>query len=326
MALPPADGAHSGRSSPHVIALGGGKGGVGKTFLSANLAAALAGFGLRVVAVDTDLEGANLHTWLGVARPPRTLADFVAGRETDVAKLVVATPYEGLSLIAATGGHLASAQPDGARRAELLKGVRRLPCDVVVVDCGAGVQSAVIDYFLLGDDGIVVLHPDPTSLENAYSFLRASFYRRMQLAMLNGTVRDRIQECMDQRNERGIRSPHDLLREVEGLDGEDARRFVATMRAMRPHIVVNEAASAEDVRLGFSVRTVCRRHFGLEADYLGYVNRDDAVRRALLERRPLVSGEARGDAAVYLRRIAAKLAENAGLGARPGGSGARGAR
>jgi flagellar biosynthesis protein FlhG len=191
----------------------------------------------------------------------------------------------------------------------------------VILDCGAGVHRAIVDYFLIGDDGVLVMYPEPTSLENAYAFLRAAFYRRMQLAMLNLDVQARIQECMDQRNERGIRTPLDLLREVEAMDSEDGRRFVETMRALRPGIVVNEVTSAEDVRLGFSVRTVCRRHFGLDAEYIGYVNRDDAVRRSLLERRPLVAGNRAGDAVVYLRRIARKLMESAAerRGVRGGG-------
>jgi flagellar biosynthesis protein FlhG len=285
---------------------------VGKTFLAANLAAELARLGHRVVAVDTDLEGANLHTWLGVPRPAASLADFVAGREADVAKLLLDTPTPNLALIAATGGNLTAAHPEGARRAELLQGLRGLERDVVVVDCGAGVHPAVIDYFLLGDEGLLVLHPEPTSLENAYSFLRAVFYRRMQLAMLNHGVQERIAECMDQRNERGIRTPQDLLREVQAMDSDDARRFVETMRAMRPRVVVNEVASAEDVRLGFAVKGVCRTYFGLEAEYAGYVNRDEAVRRSLQKRRPLVDVEPRSDAAVYLKRIARKLAEAIG--------------
>ncbi len=297
------------RTAPRVIALGGGKGGVGKTFLSANLAAVLASEGCRVVAVDTDLEGANLHTWLGVPRPPVSLADFATGRETDPRKLLVPTPHEGLRVIAATGGHLGEAQPSGARRAELLQGLRKLDCDVVVVDCGAGSHAAVIDYFLIGDDSLLVVHPEPTSIENAYSFLRAAFYRRMQLAMLSESVRDRISECMDQRNERGIRTPHDLLREVQSMDSGDAQRFVEAMRSLKPLIVVNEVASAEDVKLGFSIRTVCRRYFGLEADYIGYVNRDENVRASLLEKRPVTDSHPRTDASVYVRRIAKKLAE-----------------
>jgi flagellar biosynthesis protein FlhG len=305
---------------PHVIALGGGKGGVGKTFLAANLAAELARLGYRVAAVDTDLEGANLHTWLGVPRPAASLADFVAGREADVAKLLVDTPVPNLALLAATGGNPNAAHPEGPHRAQLLMGLRALDRDVVVIDCGAGVHPAVIDYFLLGDDGLLVLHPEPTSLENAYSFLRAVFYRRMHLAMMNHQVQERIAECMDQRNERGIRTPQDLLREVQAMDSEDARRFVETMRAMRPRVVVNEASSADDVRLGFAVKGVCRTYFGLDAEYAGYVNRDDAVRRSLEKRRPLADVEPRSDAAVYLKRIARKLAEAIGERREPAGA------
>ncbi len=296
-------------NAPRMIALGGGKGGVGKTFLSANLAAVFASEGRRVVAVDTDLEGANLHTWLGVPRPPVSLADFAAGRELEPAKLLVPTPFPGLRVIAATGGHLGDPQPNGARRAELLLGLRRLDCDTVVVDCGAGSHASVIDYFLIGDDGVLVVHPEPTSIENAYAFLRAAFFRRMQLAMLSGAVRDRISECMDQRNERGIRSPHDLLHEVQAMDSGDAQRFVDAMRSLRPLIVVNEVASADDVKLGFSIRTICRRYFGLDAGSVGYVNRDESVRRALLEKRPVTEAEPRSDASVYVRRIAKKLEE-----------------
>jgi len=292
-----------------VIALGGGKGGVGKTFLAANLAAAVAELGLSVAAVDTDLEGANLHTWLGVPSPRASLADFTAGRESDPAKLLLDTEVPGVSLIAATHGHLDSAQPTGARRVDLLKALRRLPADVVVVDCGAGAHRAVVDYFLSGDDGVLVLHAEPTSVENAYGFLKAAFYRRLQLAMLESKVRDRIREAMDQRNERGIRTPLDLLREVQSLDSEEGQRFVAAMRSFRPQIVINEVQTADDVKLGFSVRSVCRKYFGIEAEYAGYVNRDEAVRESVQKRRPVVVTNPRSDAAVYLRRIASKLAE-----------------
>ena len=65
-------------TGPRLVAVGGGKGGVGKTLVAANLAAALAQAGRRVVVVDTDLEGANLHTVLGVGAPRASLADYVA--------------------------------------------------------------------------------------------------------------------------------------------------------------------------------------------------------------------------------------------------------
>jgi flagellar biosynthesis protein FlhG len=265
-----------------------------------------------VVAVDTDLEGANLHTCLGVNSPRVSLADFVAERESDLAKLVVATPTPDLQMIAATYGNLASAQPGATRRIELLAGLRRLDCDVVFVDCGAGSHPATIDYFLVGDDGLLVMHPEPTSVENSYGFLRAAFYRRMQVAMKKHEVRDRIREAMDQRNQRGIRTPFDLLREVESMDPEEGRRFVATMRRFRPRIIVNEVANAEDVKLGFAVRSVCRKFFGIDAEYLGYINRDALVHQAVLRRRLILNEHPHSDVAIYLHRIARKLMEAVG--------------
>jgi len=268
------------------------------------------------VAVDTDVEGANLHTWLGVTSPRASLADFVAGRVQDPLDLVVETPIPNLGLIAGTHGDQAASQPEPGRRMELLQRLRRLPCDFVFIDCGAGAHTATIDYFLAGEDGVLVLHPEPTSLENAYGFLRAALYRRMQLVMQKHDVRERVREAMDPRNTRGIKSPLDLLREVEAMDPEEGRRFAKSMRAFRPRIVVNEVESAEEIKLGFSVRSVCRRFFGIEADYVGYVNRDPAVREAVLARRPLIDVKPRSDAAIYLQRIAAKLAE--ADGGRPG--------
>jgi len=290
-----------------LLAVGGGKGGVGKTFVTANLATALARLGKRVVVVDMDLDGANLHTCLGVAAPRRSLADFVSEREEDLGKLLVDTPLPNLKLIGATHGNLADAQPSHLRRVRLVRGLRQLDADLVLLDLGAGAHASVLDYFLVSDDGILVLQPEPTSVENAYSFLRAAFYRRMRLAMVGHGVRQLVTMAMDQRNERGIRTPLDLLREIEAADTVEARRFVETMRVFRPRVIVNGARTAEDVKLGFAVSSVCKKYFGIDAEYLGYVNYDDEARRSVSMRRPIVDLHNDADVSIYLQRIARKL-------------------
>jgi flagellar biosynthesis protein FlhG len=125
--------------------------------------------------------------------------------------------------------------------------------------------------------------------------------------MVSHDVRTVVTLAMDERNERGIRTPIDLLREIQAIDSVEGARFVETMRAFRPRIIVNEVRTAEDIKLGFSVRSVCRKYFGIEAEYLGYVNYDEAARRSVSARRPVVDGEAGSDAAIYLQRIARKL-------------------
>lgn len=287
--------------------MGGGKGGVGKSFLVANLAVAIARAGRRVVAVDADLEGANLHTCLGTRAPQASLADFVAQRIDDLGKLITDTPVDGLQLIAGTHSKLGDPQPSRARRVRLMQALRLLEADYVMLDLGAGSESGVLDYFLVGDEGLVVLAPEPTSVENAYTFLRAAFYRRLRLAMLGHGARDLVTRAMDLRNERGIRTPLDLLREIETIDSDEALRFVQTMRRFRPGIVVNQVRTAEDVRLGFAVCSVCKKHFGFAPEYLGYVNYDEAARASITSRTPVVDFKSDSDAAVYLQRIARKL-------------------
>lgn len=301
-----------------MIAVGGGKGGVGKTFVTVNLATAIAREGYDVVVVDGDLEGANAHTCFGVPPPPVSLADFVANREEELSKLLVDTGIPNLRLIAATHANLASAQPGHFQRVRLLSRLRQLPVDLVLIDLGAGTAPAVMDYFLVGDDGLLVFCPEPTSIENAYTFLRAAFYRRMRLGMVTHSVRGLVTQAMDQRNERGIRTPADLLREVELLDPAEGGRFAETLKRFRPRLIVNDVRTADEIKLGFSVRSVCKSYFGLDSDYLGYVNHDAGVRQSVVARRPLVDMTPNCDASVYLRRIARKLMQTLGPpGSRP---------
>jgi flagellar biosynthesis protein FlhG len=126
---------------------------------------------------------------------------------------------------------------------------------------------------------------------------------------------------MDQGNERGIRTPLDLLRAVRESSAAEGERFVAAVQGFRPRLVVNGVRTAEDVRLGFAVRSVCRKYFGLEAEYLGYVNHDDAVAEAIRARQPVVVSHPQADAAVYLTRIARKLIDDRARGRELSGRG-----
>jgi len=290
-----------------LIPFGGGKGGVGKTFIAANLAATLARAGYQVVAVDGDLEGANLHTAIGVRRPRRSVADFVSQREEDLQKLMEDTAIQNLRLIPATRPNLAHAQPSHAQRIQFIRALRQIDADFVLLDLGAGTDVTVMDYFMVCENGVVVVAPEPTSIENAYSFMRAAFYRRLRLSMVSHDVRKLVGIAMDERNERGIRTPYDLLREVESLDSAEGARFVRSMRAFRPRLIVNGVRSAADIKLGFSIRSVCRKYFAIDVEYLGYVNHDEAARASVRACRPLVDTHPRSNAAIYLTRIARKI-------------------
>ncbi len=163
-----------------LVAVGGGKGGIGKSLVSANLGIALAQKGATVALIDADLGGANLHTCLGVPQPDISLSDFINHRVDKLEGALVPTGVERLQLISGAQDMLDAANPKHGQKARLLRNMRSLDVDFVILDLGAGTAFNVLDFFLAADLGLCVLLPEPTSIENAYRFIKAAFFRRLQ--------------------------------------------------------------------------------------------------------------------------------------------------
>ncbi|MCA9558789.1 MAG: P-loop NTPase, partial [Myxococcales bacterium] len=164
-----------------VWAFGGGKGGVGKSLVCAVVGAELARRGLRVVALDADLGAANLHTLLGVLQPARTLDDFVRDPEARLEDVCLETEVADLRLVSGAAAILRAAHPRPAERARLIDALMALDVDAVLLDLGAGTHYATLDLFNLAGTGLVVTGPEPTSIQNAYAFLKAALFRRIEL-------------------------------------------------------------------------------------------------------------------------------------------------
>src|SRR5512134_3170031 len=121
-----------------IVSVGGGKGGIGKSLISANLGIELARRGKRVVLVDADLGGANLHTTLGIDLPRRTLSDFIERKVSRIEDVVTPTGLPNLGLVSGAPDHLAAAPPRHAHKLPLLRHVQQMDVDYAVLDLGAG--------------------------------------------------------------------------------------------------------------------------------------------------------------------------------------------
>jgi len=198
----------SGPQLPNVIwAVGGGKGGIGKSFISSSLAMCLARMGKAVTLVDLDLGSANLHTCLGIKVPQESISDFVTGRVDNLGKIAISTEIPGLSFISGFNDALNIADMDRAAKDRLVQGLRGLQTPYVILDLGAGTSENTLDFFLAADQKIVAVTPEPTAIENAYRFMKSAFYRRLRQAENELGIKSLIEEAMDSRNQHGIRSP-----------------------------------------------------------------------------------------------------------------------
>jgi flagellar biosynthesis protein FlhG len=273
------------RRTRRVVSIGGGKGGIGKSLISANLGIELARRGKRVVLVDADLGGANLHTTLGIDLPRRTLSDFIERRVARIEDVVTPTGVENLGLVSGALDHLDAANPRYAQKMRFLRHVQQMDVDYAILDLGAGTHANVLDFFLVSDHGVLVLVPEPTAVENAYRFVKAAFWRRMRnVAQVYG-YDPLLRNVMESGS---FRSPVELVASFTERDPEEGKNLARHLGGFRPRLIVNQARTEQDGDIGQAVVAAWRKYFGLEMDFLGTIAYDDEMWRAVRARRPLL--------------------------------------
>lgn len=162
---------------PDIWAVAGGKGGVGKSVVAANLAVAVARRGLRCLLIDADLGGGNQHTLFGIEAPRHTLDAFLQGEEKDLTHVASPTRYQGLSLVSAACDAIGAANPKHSQKQKLIRHFRKAPVDVVLLDLGAGTSFNTLDLFLTARVQLIVTTPELTAIQNAYGFIKCASMR-----------------------------------------------------------------------------------------------------------------------------------------------------
>lgn len=168
------------RAGAQTLAVTSGKGGVGKSTVTVNLAVELARLGRRVVLLDADLGTANADVLCNVM-PSVTLAHVVAGRR-EIEDAIVPAPG-GFGLIAGASGLAQMAALSGYERDRLIEQFRRLEqnYDVLLIDTGAGVGPNVLGFLVAAERVLVVTTPDPTAITDAYAVIKTAHRQRPDL-------------------------------------------------------------------------------------------------------------------------------------------------
>jgi flagellar biosynthesis protein FlhG len=272
-----------------IWAIGGGKGGVGKSLVSANVSICLALMGHKVVAVDLDLGGANLHTCLGLPIPTVTLSDYVSKKVDNFEDLLVSTPINNLKIISGAQDELGMANLKHMHKNQIIQKLHELDADYILFDLGAGTAFNTIDFFIAADKGILVVLPEPTSIENTYRFIKSVFYRRLKMIDTSSEIENLIQETMNSKlTSGGNTSPAELIKKISELDSEIGLKIKNEMSHFRPNLIMNQVRSQADIDIGYSIQSICRKYFGIEMTFPGYLDYDQSVWQSVRKRKPLL--------------------------------------
>ncbi len=271
-----------------LIAVGGGKGGVGKSFLSTNIGIFLANMGFNTIIVDCDLGAPNVHTCLGEPPPKNNFHEFLSGKMDSIGEAAVATQFPKLRFISGSNDHGELANISIQDQSRLMSAIYNVEADFTILDLSAGTHTSTLDFFLMAQRHLITLTPDPTSIENAYRFMKAAFFRKIKRFERQLGLENLVASLMTQPEQNAIRVPADLMREILKKEPEQGSELAGFMDQLQFELVINQIRSTKDIKLAHSVSTVSKKYFGLGANVLGHLDYDNAVWHALRKRRPLI--------------------------------------
>ncbi len=264
--------------TPHIIAVGGGKGGVGKSSIAMMMALYLAESGRETVLVDADLTGANLHGYLRVCDNGHTIHTFLKNTRYTIRDLLVPTSFKNLSAIIGSLGMKGAEnyRTNDVRR--LLQGLSDLPVEYVILDLGAEGSAVEIDLFLSAQTGLTVSSSDSFSLHNVFNFVRSALLRKIRKQWRGQD--DMLEKLISYISESDMGGSLSLEQAFKkwGYDSGWVRQAAATLR---PKILINMVEDNESAESLQALRVSVSQLLSMRLDYWGVVHNDRHVRQAI---------------------------------------------
>ena len=290
-----------------IIPIASGKGGVGKSLLSANLAIALGQAGKKVVLADLDLGASNLHLQIGHNVKNSSIGTYLT-EKTAFKSIIEPTEYENVSFIAGDSQIPGLTSLKAVQKAKLVRNFHSIDADFLILDLGAGTHQIILDMFLQSPQGILVTSPTVTATLDGYLFVKNSVFRLMYTTFKKGTpgcaFLDSLKKDSDKMKSLYIPKLIEALRRVDSANTE---LFLPRLKQFRPRLVINMIDDPKDAEKAQRIRNSCSQYLGLELEYLGLIYRDQLQDKALSSRLPVIVYKPYSVLSQAIYRIAEKV-------------------
>ncbi|AFG38803.1 P-loop NTPase [Spirochaeta africana] len=295
----------------HILPIASGKGGVGKSLVAANLAIALAQAGKRVVLVDLDLGGSNLHLVLGIHSVPAGIGNVIQQSSVQLNDVLMPTDYPNLLFIPGDAEIPGIANLNNKQKLMLLRRMKQLDADYVIIDLGAGTSFNTLDFFLSSSHGIIVTTPTPTAIVNAYLFLKNAVFRiitnNVKRKSPGGEYLERVKKEGTQLQRMNITT---IMQQLQLHDPDSYSKVSQALTRFQPRMILNMLEDPKDAQKANRLRRSCSQYLDTELEHLGIIYRDDLQDVALSSRLPIISYKPNSVLSQALYRIADKVLQS----------------
>jgi flagellar biosynthesis protein FlhG len=270
-----------------IWAIGGGKGGTGKTFITSSMGTYLAGKGKRIVLIDVDIGGANLHSFLGISRPKKSLSFFFE-KGVPLSKLALKTGIGNMYLISGDIHSLASDSIKFTQKLKLFRHILKLNKQYVLIDLGGGSHNNTIDTFLIADKMIAVLEPEIIAIENMYHFIKNSLFRKLKMSLRSYGFKEIVEYMWERREKYKINNLNELIECLKNSFSYIGDILDKELSNFKIYLILNKVRSSQDIIIGSSIKSIFMKYLGLDTQFVGYLEYDDTIWRSIRERRPFM--------------------------------------
>lgn len=288
----------------HIFAFGGGKGGIGKSFLSANIAASISKSGFSVGLIDLDLGGANQHTLFGIDKPSKTIDDFIEHRVKNFNEILLPVPDYNISLAAGIQNDLKATNFNAGQKSRLFSAIKTLDFDYIIIDIGAGMSISTLDTFNIAPNGVLITYPEPTALENCYKFLKSSFLRE-----LRGKIKEKgLKEIVDNIYDGKIIIPTGMkiIDYFQSVYSELSSTGLSILNKHHYFFILNNA-SEEDMELIEHIPFAIKRFYGFNIIPLGGLLNDEKIRESIRAMKLYIDLFPDSDTTIKINMIASNI-------------------
>lgn len=271
-----------------MLSIGGGKGGVGKSMVSSNIAVQYAKEGLKVVLIDLDIGAANLHTIFGIRQPPKGLGEYFTTPKSQLEDYLLETSVENLQLIPGSGFVPELANMRHFQKVKIINQMKTINADLILLDLGAGSSMNIIDFFSMTNAGIVVTTPEPTAIVNSYEFLKNVTFRIIFRMLKNEPKLLRlVKESAVPHKEKNAPSIEETLGRIERENAFFAENIRDVLSDLDFYMIFNQARKPGDAELFKKLNEICKRYLGLELNVSGLIYYNDEVPSSVLKMTPI---------------------------------------
>jgi flagellar biosynthesis protein FlhG len=300
-----------------IIAVGGAKGGVGKSVFAANLAVFLSTKGFKTVIIDLDLGGANVHLYLGKSfLLKQNINDFLKKRVKTLEEIKVKSDY-GPFLIGGSSSELGTANIEFMKKMRLIKAIGNIDADYIILDLGGDMSLNSLDFFLQADYGIVVTTPESASYMSSYHFIKEALYRKLRRlfgpeSKFRGErdidLEKFIHKATQSSDTLNMNTIEEFMDKVRKSRPQSLSLITKALSEIHPCLVLNKVPQFSNIHhVPSMIQEVSKKWLSKEVTFLGEISAQIEIEASVLDQVPAIARYPRGRMAMEMENIVNNL-------------------